>query len=269
MYSSKLKKVNKAIATFFTYCIFIGSLFSQIGGITASKINSVNHAPIDVGLAEFEPSYNFSKSRKQWDQNGNLSPLYSTIDSIVIDASFNLRMAYTMTDELEVGCNLGEGYSNWSAKYAVYTKNNFGLGLMLGANFPFGFAEIDTRNRTVDQIGTYGMGLIASYEVNEKSSIDFNAQIQNYFQDNEDLPNNDIFLSVDYGHYVKDLFLIVSFLYQTSDFDDFQQNKLTFSPGISFEMKPEYLIVANANFDLTGKQTEKTHGFSVAFTITL
>ena len=140
---------------------------------------------------------------------------------------------------------------------------------MLGANFPFGFAEIDTRNRTVDQIGTYGLGMIASYELNEKASIDFNAQIQNYFQDNDDLPNNDIFVSIDYGHYVEDIYLLASFLYQTSDFDGFQQNKLTFSPGLSFEMKPEYLIVANANFDLVGKQAEKTHGFSVAFTITL
>ena len=261
--------MSKAIATLFTYCVFIGTLFSQIGGISASKINSINHAPIDLGLAEFEPSYSFSKSRKQWDQNGNLSPLYSTIDSILIDASFNLRMAYAFTEQLEFGCNLGVGYSNWSAKYAIHTKNKFGIGVMLGANLPFGFAEIDTRNRTVDQISTYGMGLIASYDVNEKSSIDFNAQIQNYFQDNDNLPSSDIFVSIDYGHYIKDILLVASFLYQTSDFDNFQQNKLTFSPGISFEMKPEYAIAANANFDLTGKQTEKTHGFSVAFTITL
>ena len=63
-------------ATVLLYFLLLGTISSQIGGITASKINSVNHAPIDVGLAEFEPSYSLSKARKQWDQKGDLSPIY-------------------------------------------------------------------------------------------------------------------------------------------------------------------------------------------------
>ena len=87
----------RLLATLLIFFSLSEAIYSQIGGITASKINSVNHAPIDVGLAEFEPSYSLSRARQQWDQNGDLSPIYSTIDSIVIDASFNLRMAYALT----------------------------------------------------------------------------------------------------------------------------------------------------------------------------
>lgn len=259
------------LRTFISLIILLSTTFclAQIGGVTGSKINSVNHMPIDVGRAEFEPTYNLARYSQFWDNEGKVQDVFASPDSVVIDASINLRMAYTITTNLEFGCNLGNDYSNWSAKYAIGTYNKLGVGLLAGANFPFGYAEFDRKNRTADQIGTYGMGLILSYETSEKSSIDFNAQYQGYFHKNENLPNGDYFVSIDYGHYVGDLFWLASFLYQNSPHDLFNQNKLTFSPGVSIEMKPEYLMVFNFNFDLFGKNIEKTSGLGLSFTLTL
>jgi hypothetical protein len=248
---------------------FVISISAQIGGITGSKINSVNFEPIPVGLAEFEPTYNLTIADQRWDDNGDIQSLYSTSDSLLIDGSLNLRMAYTFTDRLEVGCNLGVDYSNFSFKYAIWSNEKLGLGIMGGTNHPFGFAEIDRTNRSADQISTYGLGGIASYNLSDKSSLDINIQFQEYFRAHLDNPTTDYFVSIDYGHYVKSVFLLGSFLYQESSLIDGSQRKLTFSPGISIEMKPEYLIVFNLNFDLFGKAIEKTSGLGLSFTMTL
>lgn len=261
--------MKKIVIILLIYSLFASVVIAQVGGVSGSKINAVNHVPIAVGLAEFEPSYNFARYGQQWNDDSDLINIFSSSDSIVIDASFNLRMAYAFTEELEFGCNLGADYSNWSAKYALFTENKLGLGLLAGVNFPFGFQVVDTKNRGVDQIGTYGIGVIASYELSEESSLDFNMQRQDYFQKHPALPSSDLFIYLDYGHYIGDFFMLASISYQHSSFDGFEQNKLSFSPGVSIEMKPEYLIVANANFDILGKNIEKSMGLSVAFTITL
>jgi len=249
----------------FSYVLLTG----QIGGITGSKINSFNHMPIDLGKAEFEPTYNYLQYSKQWDDDGKLQDAFASSDSLGYDVSLNLRMAYTFTTRLEFGCNLGIDYSNWSAKYALGTFGKVGLGVMAGANFPYGFSEINKKNREADQIGTYGLGLIFSYEINDKSSVDFNAQWQDYFQSNIENPNADQFLSVDYGYYVGDVLFMGSLFYQRSEFDNLNSYRLTFMPGISFEMKQAYMVVPNLSFDLLGKNIEKTLGFSVSFTMTL
>ncbi len=249
--------------------LFSSHGFSQIGGITASKFNSFNHTPIPVGKAEFEPSYNLNRFSQRWNQDGKLENIYNSSDSIVIDESLNFRMAYALTERLEFGCNLGVDYSNWSAKYAIATYDKLGLGIMAGANFPLGFAVIDKSNRSADQIGSYAFGLIASYEFSDKSSTDLNVQWQDYFQSNIELPQSDLFLSWEYGYYVKDILLVGGFWFQDSIFEFSDQYKLTFVPGVSFEMKEEYMVVINGSFDLLGKNIEKVNGLSVAFTLTL
>ncbi len=258
----------KQINSLLLFLLYFFSGYAQVGGVSGSKINAVNHAPIAVGLAEFEPSYNYLRTHEYWNDEGKLENIFSTSDSLLIRASINLRIAYTFTEALEFGCNLGVDYSNWSFKYALHTDKKLGIGLLAGANFPFGNTIVDKTRRSAAQIGTYGFGAIASYEFDEQSSLDFNVQIQEYFQKNDELPNADMFLYLDYGHYYKDFFLLASVSYQQS-FGDIDQHLLTFYPGVSIEMKPEYLIVLNGVFDILGRNIERTQGLSIAFTITL
>ena len=247
------------------FCFY--SVSAQIAGIAGVKINAINVVPMPVGSAEFEPSYNFSYTSDRWDMNGDRVSLYSTSDSILIDASLNLRMAYAFTDRIEFGCNLGTDFSNFSIKYALYNRHDIGFGIMAGTNLPFGFAEIDRSQRSPDQIPVYGLGLIMSYTIDEVSSIDLNVQVQDYYYDSVDLPDADIFVTMDYGHYVKDVLYVASFIYQESLTKSDSMRKLTFSPGISMEMMSNYAVVLNLNVDLMGRGIERNNGFSLAFTM--
>ena len=264
-----IKKYLVEIFHLLILCLFANIISGQVGGISGSKVNSVNHVPIPVGTAEFEPSYTFSKYTKAWNDQGNLGDAFSSIDSAEINASWNMRMAYAFTDELEVGCNLGSNYSNWSAKYAIGNWDKLGLGLMTGLNLPFGNALIDKSNRASEHIGNYGLGIIGSYQFSEKASFDLNIQNFKNLFDHVEISNNDFYISADFGHYVGRSFLLASMYFQKSDFDGFTANVLRFSPGISIEHMSNYFIVLNGNFDLLGKNMPKTNGFSIAFTITL
>ncbi len=246
-------------------------VFSQIGGISASKLNSVNHAPIPKGDAEFEPNVTYSYSSKTWNGTGDLQDRFQSPDSLQIDGAVSFRLAYTLSDQYEVGAIIADEYSSWSVKRELMTKGQMGLGMMAGLNLPFGTATINRSQRTGDQVATYGLGLIGSYQMSDDASIDVNLQYQGYFNDVESNADSDVFLSLDFGQYINDqnIYLIGSWLYQHSSITEGTQSKLTFSPCIALEMKRSYMITINANLDLIGKRTDKTSSFNVAWTITL
>ena len=244
---------------------------SQIGGISASKINSFNHAPIPKGFAEFEPNVTYSFSGRAWDSSGTLRDRYQSSDSVQVNGGISFRMAYTLSDHYEVGSIIAADYSSWSIKRALMTRDKLGLGVMAGINMPYGITTINRGQMSAEQITSYGVGAIGSYQMTEDASVDINLQYQDYFATAEDLATSDIYLSVDFGQYInqQQIYIIGSFLYQHSSFQGFNQNKLTLSPGISLEMKKSYLIVINANLDVKGRGSDKTHGFNVAWTMTL
>lgn len=250
---------------------FYTIIYCQIGGIAGSKINAINHAAIPVGSAEFEPNYNYTLSNKVWDGNGNEANLFSSPDSVLINTSVSLRMAYAFTKNFEVGAQIGNDFSNWSVRYEVMTKDKFGLGLVAGYNLPFGNVVLDRSKRTPDQVSAFVLGLTTSYEFNPSTSIDFNYQYQGYFQDAEGIPSHDSFFYLDAGHYINGSAILImgSLSYQYSNILDANATKLTFYPGISTEVKDNYFLVLNGMFDLSGKNSEKTSGFAVAWTIIL
>ncbi len=251
------------------FCAYANQLFAQVGGISGSKITSINHKPLPNGVAEFEPSYNFSVFSKQWNAEGKLEDAFSSSDSLSVSANWNLRMAYPISKRVELGAILGADFSNWSAKYALGTWENFGLGAMAGLNLPFGNAQINKNNREASSIGNYGLGLIASYEFDEITSLDINVQNFKNLYEHQELSNNDLYITADFGRYFGPSLLVASVYYQYSDFDAFKASVFQFTPGISYEKKENYVLVLNGNFSLFGKNMPKTFGFSMACTIVL
>lgn len=249
-----------------TFCL---TGYSQIGGITGSKINAINHEPIPKGKAEFEPSYTYGRTTQIWDDKKQLNYIFGSPDSLLIGAAMNFRMAYAFSNSFELGCNLGVGYSNWSMKYKLFDIDDLGIGIMGGINMPFGSAVVDKRQRYTGEVSSFAFGGIVSYEFNEQSSIDFNVQFQDYFHKAIGNSEYDVFLALDYGQYFNDYLMVHSLFYQSSNFNPLWQKKLTYSPGLSMEMKAEYMVVFNLNIDLIGRNVFRTNGFSVAFTITL
>jgi len=245
--------------------------YAQINGVSASKINAFNHMPIGVGTAEFEPNIGITRFSKYWDENGELRDAFQSSDSFQIESVVSFRMAYPLSTKLEIGTFIANDFSNWSLKYALGGNDTFGYGIMGGLNLPYGIASIDKTNRKSEDISTYGLGIIASYTINETTSVDANLQYQGYIYSAPDLPDSDIFFSVDYGHYVgdTDIQLMSSFVYGKSIGEENGGYVLSFFPGIAIETNPNYVLFFSGAFDILGKNASKTSGFAAAWTLLL
>jgi len=261
---------QRLICSIIFLVIYYSSGIAQINGVSGSKINAFNHLPIPVGTAEFEPNIGITRYSQYWDTEGNLQSVFQSTDSIQIESTISFRMAYPLSSKLELGTFIATDFSNWSLKYALGGNETFGYGIMGGINLPYGIASIDKKNRTADQVSTYGLGIIGSFTINETTSIDANLQYQDYIHSAPGLPDGNIFLSIDYGKYFKGRTqLMSSFVYSQSLGDQANGFVLSYYPGIGLESKGAYMIFLSGAFDLIGENALKTSGFAVAWTITL
>lgn len=244
---------------------------SQITGITASKVSSFNARAISKHGAEFELNYGVNHSSKMWDQDGNSQSLFQTEDSTSISTTFGIRLAYAFTETFELAAFVTPNSSNWSTKLNLVDQDKFSFALMGGVYLPFGNLIIDKNKLQSSQVRSYGLGLISSFEFSAVSSLDINLQIQDYFSSAPGLTNSDRFFTIDYGHYIQNstILLIASFVYQNSSALGGNQTGLSFTPGISLEMNPNFIVLLNGSFGLSGKNMQKTNGFNVAWMINL
>lgn len=72
--------------------------FSQIGGISNSKLYSINTDAIKHHTIEFEPTVNHTSSTKYWDSNGDLQNSFSTSDSAIKNTGLSFRFTYGLWD---------------------------------------------------------------------------------------------------------------------------------------------------------------------------
>lgn len=256
--------------TLFIFILIINvSAKAQIGGISNGKLNAISHLPLEKGTAEFEPNYGFYSASKFWDNDGALKLKYGSEDSLEINSQVSFRMAYPFSDKFELGTFIAEDFTNWSFKYTILNQAKFGMALLGGLNFPFGTTVIDKSQRQAEEHSQFILGIASSHQFNEATSVDLNIQYQDYFNAHPEIPNSDIFLFADIGHYIGDsgIQLVSSISYQWSQFENLSSTKATFYPGVSFEMDGNYGFVLNGVFDLLGQNAEKTTGINFAWTL--
>lgn len=250
----------------FSFCLTI-SLSSQITGVSASKVSSFSARMINKDVAEFELNYGVNHSSQSWDQNGDLQSLYMSDDSTSVSTTFGFRIAYAFTSKFELGGFFTSSSSNWSAKLNLVDQDKLAFSLIAGVYLPFGNLVIDKNNRQSSQVRSYGLGVASTYEFNDVSSIDFNLQVQDYFSSAPGLTNSDRFMSLDYGHYIRNntILLVAAFVYQHSLATGGNQTGLSFTPGVSLEMNPNFIMLINGSFGFAGQNMQKSNGFNVAW----
>jgi len=244
---------------------------AQIGGISASKVAAFCVDPIDNHQVEFEPSYGIQTSRHYWDEKGNKQDLFNSTDSVELSSSLMWRISYGLLDDkMEVGISFSPDLSsfNWGAKMTVLQQEKIGISLMTGLYMPLGSRIFDKSAPSPDDVKSYGFGIINSWTFDETFSLDINIQFQDYFQQVDGVSEIDYFFNIEVGKYIMDnqLLLIGGFGYQQYNFEEGNQQKWTFYPGVSIEFAENFLVVFNGAFDFTGKNISKTSGFGMALT---
>lgn len=259
----------------FTSILIISSyaLIAQVGGVSNSKLASLNIDAIGHHTVEFEPTvYHFS-SKKYWDNDGSLQNLYGSADSINKNTGLAFRFTYGLWDKLEIGGSISTDLaaSSLGIKYKFWSNDKMGFAAIAGANIPLGNKTIDNSSRYSKPITTLGAGMIYTAYLSDRLSIDATGQYFFYTEKTDYDYKGSYYINSDIGYYVfnNTLQLIAGFGYQGSTMRDVHFNTFTMYPGLTVETGKRYVLVLQAPFDIAGKNSAKNVGVSFSLTITI
>jgi hypothetical protein len=248
--------------------------YSQVSGLSASKLGTLCTAPVPEGTIEFEPFFGYASSTNFFDSNGDVQPLFSTADSTMKFSGSGFRFSYGLMKDLEIGISLPIDVSevSFGAKYKLPLEGNLTMGLLAGYTTLIGNQVYDRRDAIHEMTPSFVGGFIMTYEFSEKLSIDFDAQYQKHTQETFDGHTHGFYLNSDIGYYLMDRVNFIAGLnygYKVFNASIDNSSLLTLNTGIAIEKAENFILVLNAPFDLFGKNEYQTTGFGLALTIIL
>lgn len=232
--------------------LFSQNIFSQIGGISASKLIVINAETVPANKIEFEPSFGFTVSKN---------------DSLITNSDFGFRFTYGLNSKTEIGIfvPLNLNTLNWGIKYHAFDFNNLSLGIIAGIEN----ALIVNNSKEVkfsSFFTTYAGGITSGFRFNDKMSMDFSGQFQNHFE--ADKIDFNSFFNSEIGYFVFDGFqLITGLQYENHHILNTRENYFTINSGITVEKAKNFILVLNFPYQFKTKHTPASIGFAMALTI--
>ena len=269
----KIKKIIFSIVLLLLVLI-MNTAYSQVAGISASKIGTFCFGTVPAKDLEFEPSFSFGKTSQTWNSESKLQNKFANGDSIETISGLAFRCTYGLTDKLEIGMSAPADVSgvSWAVKYIVYQNEKSGVAAISGVNMPLGNKVYDKTSNDPHNISSFAGGICVSYKFNEKLFLDFDLQGQRLLINVKDNNHFDLFLNSDIGYYIKEHAQLICGLSYFNNFyhDSYSDNSLlNIHPGISYETGENFLIIISSPIGLYGKNIDQSYGINIAFTMTI
>lgn len=227
------------------------TVFSQISGISASKLVAYNTSAVPKNAIEFEPAFDFSVSKN---------------DSILIDKNMGFRFTYGLNNKTEIGILLPFSFNsvNWGIKYHAFDFNQLSFGIIAGIENALTVNNSNELNSDTF-FKSYAGGIVSTYQINDKLSVDFDSQIQNSFHFSKQ--DFHLFINSEIGCFVTDGLQIITGLQYEKNTDMFSRNQLTLNSGITVEKAKNFILVLNFPYRIKSKYKPASVGFAMALTI--
>ncbi len=267
--------MQKIIKTFILFILLTSceSSFSQIGGLSGSKLISYTVDVVDNKNIEFEPSFYHFEASQYWNSHHRLQNLYTTPDTIRMITGMAFRFTYGMWNKLETGLSVSTDLSlcSFGIRYILMQKQKTGIAFITGVNIPFGNRSLNKKIRLAENTLSAGAGIVSTFSFTNNLSFDINAQYMRFLSETEDHDKGRFFFSGDIGYYIfkHTLQFIGSTGFSTINNDEGSHQVLIFEPGFTVETGKNFIIVIGFPFDVYGKNEVKNRGFTFALTITL
>ena len=249
------------------------SAFSQIGGLSGSKLISYTVDVVDNKKIEFEPAFYHFTSSKEWDGASRLQNCYSTPDSMAYTTGMGFRFTYGLWNKMEMGLSVSTDLdaASMGVRYVLFQKQKGALAVMGGLNIPLGNAPANRKIHHAGNTPTTGVGIVGTLDFSPRLSLDANAQYMGYLTKVDGQNTSGYYLSTDIGYYFFDhtLQLIGSAGFFNTHDNTGNHQVLELDPGFTVETGKNFIIVVGFPFDVYGKNSTKNSGFSFALTITL
>ena len=244
---------------------------AQVGGLSASKLATLNTDYVPSRKIEFEPSCYFLRSANSWNENGGKTNKFQNSDSTEYFSSAGLRFTYGLLKHGEVGGFVPMDMSAVSlgAKINLLEKDDYGIAVVAGINLNKTSGLFPRNSANPDEANLYAGGLVGTYNFSEKFSLDADLQLQRSFD--KKLSNyNDLFADADIGYFVVEgLQLVLGMNYNYSRVDDQTSQALIINPGFTNEWAKTFIAVLSFPVTVYGKNTDSFAGVTFALTILL
>lgn len=244
--------------------------FSQIGGVSASKLSALCLTSVSEGNFEFEPAIDFYTQKGLFDNSNKLIKL----DTFNISSGFGWRFTSGLKGNKEIGFSVPNDMSEIGLgfKSELFHKEKYGVGFVLGVNSPLGERSWKKGSNLSENSPLYAAGLLSTIEFNSKLSLDMHVIGQKYLNENDLNHNINLSTSVDLGYYFREnLMSIIGVAHSYESYNNslFNNNVLSLNYGFAFEFWNNFLVILAGNYDLYGKNTTQGMGFAFALTTTI
>ncbi len=268
----------KAILFILTGIFFLQSFsgYSQVSGVSSSKLVVPNAYTVPFHHSEIEPSFSYLMSKKGFSSYGKQFYYSPNKDSIDITSDLYLRFTYGLTQDMEVGTIMTTDLSSLSfgSKYTFLRNKKFAGALLLGINFINNRLSFLALPATSEPWRTTSIayGITFTNQFSERLSLDTDVQLQNTLANGSNY-SNELFAHSEIGYYIfnQQLQLIggLDFHYKNRLYDRFSDFGLIFNTGVTIETGKNYLIVIYTPVAIAGRNTAIYYGINMAFTISL
>ena len=245
----------KKILLLISFVIIKTSIFAQVGGLSASKLNTLSATCVSANQIEFEPSFTISKNTGIYSSDGHIIR-----NSNPFENSFGFRFTYGILDNLEAGFSLPIDVSaiQTGIKYHFFHSPKLLLASFGGFDFDF------SQNYALHG---FDAGLITTLQHTDRISTDIQIDWHHDFQDHT--ISNLLFLNSDFGIYIGKIQYIMGINYNGTLFCNLPSHQLYLTPGVTIEPANNFLMVLSYPFTIFGENSLKNEYFSFALTITI
>jgi hypothetical protein len=245
-----------------------------IGGLSASKLGTLTAQEVGQGNIEMEPFFGYASTQHYFDHQGNVQKLFMSNDSTQKFSAFGFRFTYGVMKNMEIGVSLPVDVSEvrFGLKYQLPALGKLQWAILAGYNNIVGNQAYSRRNAFHESTPSVIGGLILSYPISRKWSIDFDAQYQKHTLNTVDGHTQGLYLNSDMGYYfLEKISFIVGLNYNCQTFSNIENSSelLTLNTGVAIERAQNFILVINAPFDIMGKNEYRTKGFGLALTVLL
>jgi len=243
---------------------FQGKIEAQVSGISGAKLCVPDAGALSAGSFEFEPSFSVFSSSHRFCENGSLESLAGES----VSSSVLFRVTAGIADGFEIGTAFSSTIEQVSvgSKYIFSESENFSFGLIAGVSLPAGNKFIADSLHNADNYLTSSYGALGSVKLSEQSSIDMIFSFTRLHGENSF--DKILTYGIGFGQWISEKFQFVAELNGFSTYNGrLHSGKLSFMPGVTYKISGQFLFVLGTQFDLMGKNEDKSYGYFSAFTI--
>ncbi len=237
--------------------------YSQINGLSASKIFVYDAAHIQPGSFEVELCTKIFTAKQMIDTEGKTIPLNGRLFKSELD----FRFTFGVLNYLEIGVQIPSEMDKFfiGTKFHFYKNSFIHIAGIAGTGYGIKSRFINEGQVDSDKYENLSAGAVSTLRISNETTIDFHV-IYSVIDKNQSY--QELHLAAGYGYFLSEVLQLAIEMQVEKQLTGFNKaDKILLTPGITFDPAENFSVVAAFPLDIAGRNTEKGIAFFTGFTL--